>query len=123
AGIRVEDQAQFHVREYLHALADAVDGDGCHVFEETRVTAIEDGSPCQVTTELGTLHAADVIEATTTPLNRVFLHTKLYPYRTYAVAARLKGPLEPGLYWDTAQPYHYTRTQRLDAGNWVIVGG
>ncbi|HSP81659.1 MAG TPA: FAD-binding oxidoreductase, partial [Myxococcaceae bacterium] len=95
--LRVEDQAQFHPREYLLALAEGIPGEGSHLFEETKVTAVRDGVPCRVETEHGTLTCRDVVEATTTPLNRVFLHTKLYPYRTYALAARLEGPLEAGL--------------------------
>lgn len=121
--LRVEDQALFHPRQYLLALADLIPGDGSFLFEGTRATGIEDGSPCRVVTDRGVVTAAAVVEATTTPLNRVFMHTKLYPYRTYAVAAPLKAPLEPGLYYDSQDPYHYTRTQVVDGTTYVIVGG
>jgi glycine/D-amino acid oxidase-like deaminating enzyme/nitrite reductase/ring-hydroxylating ferredoxin subunit len=121
--LRVEDQAQFHPREYLLALADRIPGDGSYLFENTRVTDVRDGEPCQVVTERGTVTAAAVVEATTTPLNRVFMHTKLYPYRSYAVAGPLEGPLEDGLYYDSQDPYHYIRTQQVDGRAYVIVGG
>jgi glycine/D-amino acid oxidase-like deaminating enzyme/nitrite reductase/ring-hydroxylating ferredoxin subunit len=121
--LRVEDQAQFHPREYLLALAEGIPGEGSHIFEETRVTAVHQGAPCRVETERGTLTCRDVVEATTTPINRLFLHTKLYPYRTYAVAAPLEGPLEAGLYYDSQEPYHYIRTQRVGGVDYVIVGG
>ncbi|MDY7229107.1 FAD-dependent oxidoreductase [Hyalangium rubrum] len=121
--LRLEDQALFHPRQYLLALAERLVGDGCHIFEETRAVEIRDGVPCRVVTDHGTIIAEDVVEATTTPLNRVFLHTKLYPYRTYAVAAPLERPLEAGLYYDSQDPYHYIRTQRIDGVDHLIVGG
>jgi Rieske Fe-S protein len=121
--LRVEDQAQFHPREYLLALADRITGDGSFLFENTKVTEIEDGTPCRVVTERGVVTAAAVVEATTTPLNRVFMHTKLYPYRSYAVAAPLATPLEPGLYYDSQDPYHYLRTQQVGGTTYLIVGG
>ncbi|HEX8535824.1 MAG TPA: FAD-dependent oxidoreductase, partial [Cystobacter sp.] len=121
--LRVEDQAQFHPRAYLQALAERIVGEGSHVFEETHVTDIHDGAPCRVQTTRGVLLCQEVVEATTTPLNRVLLHTKLMPYRSYALAARLEGPLAPGLYYDSKDPYHYIRTQRVDGVDYVIVGG
>jgi glycine/D-amino acid oxidase-like deaminating enzyme/nitrite reductase/ring-hydroxylating ferredoxin subunit len=121
--LRLEDQALFHPRRYLLAMVERLVREGCAIFEETRVVDVQDGEPCRVITEHGTLTARDVVEATTTPLNRLFLHTKLYPYRTYAVAGRLSGPLEPGLYYDSQDPYHYIRTQRIDGVDYLIVGG
>ncbi|NBD08037.1 FAD-dependent oxidoreductase [Corallococcus silvisoli] len=121
--LRVEDQALLHPRAYLLALADRVPGDGSHLFEQSKVVDIHDGTPCRVVTEHGTVTARAVVEATTTPLNRVALHTRLYPYRTYAVAAPLDGPLEPGQYFDSRDPYHYIRTQRVAGVPYVIVGG
>ncbi|OJH37832.1 FAD-dependent oxidoreductase [Cystobacter ferrugineus] len=121
--LRVEDQAQLHPRAYLQALAERIVGEGSHVFEETQVTDIHEGAPCRVQTTRGVLLCQEVVEATTTPLNRVLLHTKLMPYRSYALAARLEAPLTPGLYYDSKDPYHYIRTQRLDGADYVIVGG
>jgi glycine/D-amino acid oxidase-like deaminating enzyme/nitrite reductase/ring-hydroxylating ferredoxin subunit len=124
--LRVEDQAQLHPRAYLRALAEAVEGDGSHVFERTRVVEVKDGSPCRVLTDRGTVVAEDVVEATTTPLNRVALHTKLYPYRSYALAARLEQPLPAGLYYDLDDPYHYVRTHPApgtSGSELLIVGG
>ena len=121
--LRVEDQAQYHPREYLRAIAERIPGDGCHLFEDTQVTDIQDGAPCRVTTTRGVITCRDVVEATTTPLNRVLLHTKLSAYRTYALAARLTSPVTPGLYFDSQDPYHYIRTQRVEGHDYLIVGG
>ena len=35
AAVRLENQAQFHPRKYLLALAETIPGDGSHVFELT----------------------------------------------------------------------------------------
>ncbi|ATB31651.1 FAD-dependent oxidoreductase [Melittangium boletus] len=121
--LRVEDQAWFHPREYLRAIAERIPGEGSHVFEETQVTDIHEGAPCRVTTTRGIITCQDVVEATTTPINRGLLHTRLYPYRSYVVAGVLEGPLAPGLYYDSADPYHYIRTQTVEGREYVIVGG
>jgi nitrite reductase/ring-hydroxylating ferredoxin subunit len=58
--------------------------------------------------------------------DRITMHTKQAPYRTYVVAARLrKDTVPPGLYWDTAEPYHYVRMQPGGPGedDVLIVGG
>ena len=49
--------------------------------------------------------------ATNSPINdRVALHSKMAPYRTYAMAFTLpRGTLPDALYWDMADPYHYIR--------------
>ena len=33
------------------------------------------------------------------------------------------APLEPGHYFDSRDPYHYIRTQRVEGVDYVIVGG
>ena len=64
----------------------------------------------------------------------VAIHTKQAPYHTYVVAARIPAEaVTPALYWDTHDPYHYVRVQRVsnaefggdDAGpvDLLIVGG
>jgi len=129
AAIKVPEQAQFQPYKYFIALSRLIAGDGCHIFENTKVTDVHDGRPCEVITEHGRLRCGNVIVTTHTPFNnRVFLHTKLANYRTYAIAARWPDgrPLN-GLYWDTADPYHYIRSQTLTeeqgGGEVIIVGG
>src|SRR5690606_42012023 len=63
------------------------------------------------------------VVATNTPINdRVAIHTKQAPYRTYAIGMQFSAEdVAPALYWDTADPYHYVRfdeTRQL-----LIVGG
>ena len=121
--LRFENQAELHPREYLLPLARTVPGDGSHVFERTHVHQVEDGPRCTVKTNGGIVTAQDVLVLANVPVHeRLFLHTKLYPYRSYVVAARVEEELE-GLFWDTESPYHYSRTQRTRDGVMLIVGG
>jgi nitrite reductase/ring-hydroxylating ferredoxin subunit len=54
----------------------------------------------------------------------VLLHTKIAAYRSYAIAARVEPSTAPrGLFWDTDDPYHYTRAQRVGRIVYLIVGG
>jgi nitrite reductase/ring-hydroxylating ferredoxin subunit len=74
-----------------------------------------------------------IVVATNTPFNdRVVMHTKQAPYRSYVVGARIpKNSVARALFWDTADPYHYIRTQEVNAGqrggqpdyDLLIVGG
>jgi len=122
--IRIEKQAQFHPRKYLLPLAEEIINLGGKIFEHTRVTDATDGSPCHLVTEYGTITARNVIISANVPVtNWLFLNTKISAYRTYAISAKLRKPIKPGLYWDTINPYHYIRTYRSAEGDFLIVGG
>ena len=122
--LRVDNQAQFHPRAYLNALASGIHGDGSYVFEQTHVTDVEDGNPCRVITDRGTITAGDVVVAAHVPVtNRFFLHTKLAAYRTYAIAVANPTALPQGLFWDMGSPYHYLRSQVVDGVPYLILGG
>ncbi len=121
-------QAQFHILKYLQGLINSILKNNGKIFNNTRAEHFEDGFPCLVKTSGAKVSAQSVIVATCTPINnRFFIHTKQAPYRTYVIAASIpKGSVPKGLYWDTADPYHYIRTQKhLSDPNldWLVVGG
>ena len=78
------------------------------------------------TDERRSVTAAHAVFATNSPINdRVALHSKMAPYRTYAMAFTMpRGTLPDALYWDMADPYHYVR---LNPGpgttDYLIAGG
>jgi glycine/D-amino acid oxidase-like deaminating enzyme/nitrite reductase/ring-hydroxylating ferredoxin subunit len=123
AAIRFDDQARFHVRQYLLPLLQGIPGGGSHVFEETKVVDVEDGTPCQVKTESGVVTARDVVLATHVPLNKFFLQTKVAHYRSYVLACRIDGEVPDGLFWDNEDPYHYLRLQEAGGEKLLVVGG
>ena len=117
------NQAQFHPREYLVALARYLEGIGVRIFEGTSVKDVNEGEPHVVVTRHGVVRARVVVYATHTPMSRFLLQTKLARYQSYVLAFAPRVPVAPGLYWDTAAPYHYTRTVDVGDAHLLIVGG
>ena len=121
--LRIEDQARFHPTRYLARIAQQIPGEGSFVFEHTHVTQVVDGSPCVVKTEHGEVRAQQVLGATdAVNINRFFLQAKVAPFRSYAIALRVDREFD-GLFYDTAEPYHYIRTHPDAEGPLLIVGG
>ena len=87
----------------------------------------EDEGGVTVLTEGGnTVRALAAVIATNSPINdRVAIHTKQAPYRTYAMAFTIpRGEMPDGLYWDTLDVYHYVRLQPgPGTADYLIVGG
>jgi len=127
--LRFPNQAQFHVWKYLNGLCQAVTADGGKIFQETHVESIEDGALVKVKTTAGNIVTAkSVIVATNSPVTDfVAVHTKQAAYRTFVIGIRVKkGSVPAGLYWDTAEPYHYVRLQDINGApdsEILIVGG
>ncbi len=125
--LRFPDQAQFHPVAYVTALAEAFVRRGGKIYTQSHVTEVYGGNPATVVTSTGpTVRAHCVVVATNTPINdRYAMHTKQAPYRTYAIGAEIPaGSVPRALYWDTLDPYHYVRTQPLDATrDLLIIGG
>ncbi len=122
--IRWNNQGQVHATAYLEALVDQALATGVRICDATRVVGVHDDEPCRVETTAGTVRANHVFVAANVPVNnRVLLHTKLAAYRSYAIAAAIDPPEVSGLLWDTDNPYHYTRWQRLGGQTYLIVGG
>jgi nitrite reductase/ring-hydroxylating ferredoxin subunit len=101
---------------------------GGRLYADTAyVDSREEGGGVVIETEGGaTIRALAAVFATNSPVNdRVALHTKETPMRTYAIAARVpEGSAPDALIWDTLDPYHYVRIQEAGEGeDWLIVGG
>lgn len=119
--IKVENQAQFNPLQYVRALAAAIEGDRCRIYENSRVTAVTDGEPCLVETHKGVITAAKVIQATHTPKGVYAVHAMMEVFREYAVAAKLKIPFEPGIYWLREGSEKYSiRTYTNETGSYLI---
>lgn len=121
--LRFPDQAQMHIMRYLGGLATAAQAKGAQIYEDSRVITVEDGDPCIVHLEHGpTIRARHVFVATHAPLNRVFLQTKVAAYRSY-VLSFAGTAVTDGLFWDTADPYHYFSSFVVDGVPHLILGG
>ena len=123
-GIRVDDQAQFHPLRYLYALAQIATNLGCSIFENSKVTKIEDNeNGVRIETENSSVSASAVFMATHIPPGLNVVDTQVAPYRSYVVACKTADQYPLGLFWDTEEPYHYTRVYEQDGERWLIIGG
>lgn len=131
--LRFRGQAQFHPLEYVAGLARAIVRDGGQIHTGTKVSGVTGGPLVRVRTEAGPVVVADAaVVATHTPFNdREAIHTGQAGTMTYAIAATVPaGSVAKALYWDTGDPSHYARLQRLprtgsdaDEAEVLIVGG
>ena len=115
--LRFPAQAQFHPLKYTDGLTRAIERDGGRIFTRSHADKVEGGRPARVKVGPWEVTAEAVVVATNTPVNDlVAIHTKQHPYLTYAIGLRIgRGVVPPALYWDTEDPYHYIRLQRVDA--------
>lgn len=123
--LRFTDQAQFNPRKYLAALAEAIEGDGSYIFEDTVVTGVTEGHPCDVETERGTISATDVIVATHMPiLDRGLFFTKVHPYRSYAIAGEIESAKAPrGMYISSGGATRSIRSIADGKRRLLLIGG
>jgi glycine/D-amino acid oxidase-like deaminating enzyme/nitrite reductase/ring-hydroxylating ferredoxin subunit len=126
--LRYANQATFHPLRYLRGLAAAIEKNGGRLYADTRVDEVtEDRNGVTVKTgNRHVVHGKYAVVATNSPINdRIAIHAKQAPYRTYAMALTIpKADIEDGLFWDTLDPYHYVRLQPGHGNfDYVIVGG
>lgn len=115
--LRFPEQGQFHPLRYLAGLALAFTRKGGRIYTGTHAQQMEGGSTARVTTANGPHVSCDaIVLATNTPVNDlVAIHTKQAPYLSYVIAAPVpRGWVTKGLYWDTLDPYHYVRLQKIE---------
>lgn len=132
--VRFFRQGTFHPLKYLRGLEAAIRREGGRIHTGTHVVNVEGGRPCKVHTRDGFVVTCDhVVVATNAPINeRIGVHAKQAPYRTYAIAAKVPaGTVHRALYWDSVDPYHYVRLHAEEtlepgvarAAELLIVGG
>lgn len=125
--VRVDEQAQFHPRKYLLALADDIRRLGGAVHENTRVTGLSEGDPCELVTRSPgsgtTVTARSVVIATHYPVfDRALLFTRLSPRRELVVAAPVEAARAPrGMYITQEHGTRSLRTAPLPDGRRLLV--
>lgn len=132
--LQFPNQARFHILKYLSGLTNVLLNKDVSIYTHTKALDFKTGAINTVVTENGfTVSANHLVVATNTPVNDfVTIHTKNYPYRTYAIALEVPaGSVPDALYWDMDEPYHYVRLLKgkadsddQDTGtDLLIVGG
>lgn len=95
--IRMDNQAQFHPRKFLLALAAKAVAAGCRIYEHTRVIDVHGENPIRVNTDRGNVTARDVIVATNLPiLDRGAHFARAFPLAHVALTARIDEAQLPG---------------------------
>ena len=128
--LAIADQAVVQPLQYLAGLALAVDDAGSFVFERCEVGDIMQ-DPFAVIVDGKTVACTDLVVATHVPIvgirnlvGATLFQTKLYPYSTYVLGARLPADsMAPGLYDDTTDPYFYLRVHEESDGLYAVFGG
>jgi glycine/D-amino acid oxidase-like deaminating enzyme/nitrite reductase/ring-hydroxylating ferredoxin subunit len=127
--LRFARQAQLHPLRYAFGLADAAARRGGRIFGGTHVDTIEPRADGRIRVRSNasgaSVDARFAVVATNAPIHeRVAVHTKEVPHRTYAMAFALRaGAIPRALYWDTLDPYHYVRIQPGRDRDVLIAGG
>lgn len=107
-------QLQLHPLKYMKGLAQLILLGGGKIYENSPVVKIKGEDPSIVTTKNNSIVTADyVVVATNSPINdRVAIHTKQAPYRTYVLGFEIpKASVPHALVWDTEDPLHYVRVE------------
>jgi glycine/D-amino acid oxidase-like deaminating enzyme/nitrite reductase/ring-hydroxylating ferredoxin subunit len=129
-GVKFPQQAIFHPRKYLAALARKIPGAGSHVFERCEAEEIA-ADPLAVKAGKFWIRGKYLVLATHTPLTgntglipATLFQTKLSYYSSYALGAKIPSGLIPeASFWDTGDPYGYLRVERRRGYDYAIYGG
>jgi glycine/D-amino acid oxidase-like deaminating enzyme/nitrite reductase/ring-hydroxylating ferredoxin subunit len=121
--VTVDGQAKFHPTRYVLGMAHSFQALGGLIIEHCRVQGSDEADKVTVHTDQGELRCTHLIYATHIPPGISLLDTRCAPYRSYAIAATLKGEYPDGLIYDLDEPYHYYRTHVIDGKPYLIAGG
>jgi glycine/D-amino acid oxidase-like deaminating enzyme/nitrite reductase/ring-hydroxylating ferredoxin subunit len=121
----LRDQAKFHPRKYLLALAVKFTGAGGLIFENTRALGVQkDGESFEVMTDRGAIKARHVVAATNFPFyDPAFFFARMYQKRSYVLGLRLNYPAPDGMFISVEDPFHSIRSHPMEAGEILLVGG
>ena len=125
--LKFPNQARFHPTRYLKGLAQAIERLGGRFYANTAYVGHDESDDhVRIDTEGGpAIRASAAVFATNSPVNdKVAIHTKQTPDRTYVVAGRVpRGSAPDILLWDTYDAYHYARIQELDETSDLLIAG
>ncbi len=123
--VRFTNQARFHVRKYLLALAREIDKDGSYVFENTKALDVgANGNSHELVTDKGIIMAKDIVVATHEPFyDPDEEYTDLLKFRDFVLGLLIKEATPPGEFFSTGNEPHSIRSQPTKDGDIIIVGG
>jgi glycine/D-amino acid oxidase-like deaminating enzyme/nitrite reductase/ring-hydroxylating ferredoxin subunit len=113
--IKYANQAQYHPKKYLLAIAAEINKAGSQIYEKTTVLDIKENGQCEVICKEGNVRADKVVIATNHPIydpKKVFSH--LPARQSFVLGARLDGrkPASGMFYSVGEKSFHSLRPQR-----------
>jgi len=123
--LRSRNQAQFNPAQYVIGLAKAAEAAGTRVFEETRVTAVEESDGWRVVTDQASVQADNVVLATNLPIaGPIRYDQRTRPRSHIAMAFRVDSHAAiDGMFIGIDEPTHSLRMGRDNDGLLLVVLG
>ncbi|WP_413585121.1 FAD-dependent oxidoreductase [Bdellovibrio sp. HCB274] len=110
--LRFENQAQLHPLKFISGLVRAILSKGGQIFEHSNAEYFHEGRNTYVkVTDDYKVECKSIILATNGPTTTNKIYFKQAAYRTYCIGFKVRrNSIPSALYWDTAESYHYIRT-------------
>jgi glycine/D-amino acid oxidase-like deaminating enzyme len=126
AAVKFTRQAYFNPAAYVRELARLVQEQGSFVFEYSQANRMEEGTPCTVTTDHGTVRAKQLVIATkipAAPLAARFTYaSREHPHTSYIVAGKTSAPLQ-GMYISPDSDHYSILPVEHGKERLVFIGG
>lgn len=123
-GYRVNNMGRMNSFAYVQHLADLVIARGGRIFEDSCASGPVESKPTELKVGEAVIefeHVICAVHCNYSDVLRTYFQTP--PYQSYVVAARVKNPPTDALFWDTTDPYYYTRLANSHDPELIIVGG
>lgn len=123
--IEFDGQAQFHPREYMLGLANAILKQN-KIYNYTTVTDVEkDGDNYKIYTDKGNIKAKYVVLATHFPTINMpgFYFLKMYQSTSYLIAIETNSKLPQGMYINIREPVYSFRKANYNGKEILLIGG
>ncbi|MHB8062266.1 MAG: FAD-dependent oxidoreductase [Ruminiclostridium sp.] len=119
-----DNQAQFHPRKYLLALAESFVQNGGHIFENTTAIDIHEDRECMTSTRNGfSIISNKVVVASHFPFydGGGFYSARMHGERSYGLAVKSPVKVPGGMYISYENPVRSVRTQPLDKEEQLLI--
>ncbi len=123
--VRFDDQAEFHPRKYLLALADRLAAAGAEIYERSHAVAVDaDDDGVVVKTPGGRVTARYAVVATHYPFpDRSLAFARVSARRSYAIACRIAGEPPAGMHISGDSPTRSIRAIPVGDGEQLLMVG
>ncbi|MDD2823213.1 MAG: FAD-dependent oxidoreductase [Candidatus Daviesbacteria bacterium] len=123
--IKFDNQAYFHPRKYLLALANKINDQNNHIFEQTKALDIKDGEgECEVITDKGNIKAKFVVIATNFPFyDKDNVFSTMPKTHSFVIAGKASYDQFKGVLIGTGEKDISLRHHTEHQDKWLLIGG